>query len=112
MNRNEWQQVKKIFDAALKLAPDERGKFLDENCGEDKILRREVENLLASFKDDSFMEQPAATEFASLIVKRNGKLTDGEQIAHYRILSQIGANSKNTSAPERIIEFCAALSNS
>jgi len=31
MNRNEWQQVKEIFDAALKLAPDERRKFLDEN---------------------------------------------------------------------------------
>ncbi len=91
MNRNEWQKVKKIFDAALKLAPEKRGKFLDENCDEDKILRREVENLLASFKDDSFMEQPAATELASLIVERNSKLTDGEQIAHYRILSQIGA---------------------
>ncbi len=62
MNRNEWQQVKKIFDAALKLAPDERGKFLDETCDEDKTLRREVEKLLASFADDSFMEQPAATE--------------------------------------------------
>ncbi len=47
MNRNKWQQVKKIFDAALKLAPDERGKFLDENCDEDKTLRREVEKLLA-----------------------------------------------------------------
>lgn len=91
MNRNEWQKVKKIFDAALKLAPEKRGKFLDENCDEDKTLRREVENLLASFKDDSFMEQPAAAELASLIVKRNSKLTDGEQIAHYRILSQIGA---------------------
>ncbi|MBA4123818.1 MAG: protein kinase [Acidobacteria bacterium] len=91
MNRNEWQKVKKIFDAALKLAPDERGKFLDENCDENKTLRREVENLLASFNDDSFMEQPAATELASLIVERNSKLTDGEQIAHYQILSQIGA---------------------
>ncbi|MCA1637935.1 MAG: serine/threonine protein kinase, partial [Acidobacteria bacterium] len=91
MNPNEWEKVKKIFDAALKLAPDKREKFLDENCDEDKILRREVEKLLASFKDDSFMEQPAATELASLIVERNGKLAGGEQIAHYRVLSQIGA---------------------
>jgi len=37
------------------------------------------------------MEQPAATELASLIVEGNSKLTDGEQIAHYRIVSQIGA---------------------
>jgi len=39
MNQDRWQQVKKIFDAALKLAPDERGKFLDESCDEDKTLR-------------------------------------------------------------------------
>jgi len=91
MNPDRWQQVKKIFDAALEIAPEKRGEFLDENCAEDEILRREVVNLLASSKDDSFMEQPAATELASLIVERNSKLIDGEQIAHYRILSQIGA---------------------
>ncbi len=83
MNHARWQQVKKIFDAALKLAPEKRGKFLDENCGRDIVLRREVENLLASFKDDSFMEQPAAAELASLIVERNNKLADGKQITHY-----------------------------
>ena len=54
--------MKVIFDAALKLAPEKRGKFLDENCDEDKNLRREVENLLTSFKDDSFMEESATTE--------------------------------------------------
>ncbi len=92
MNRNEWQKVKKIFDTALKLAPEKRGKFLDENCDEDKILRREVENLLASFKDDSFMEQPAAREVASVIIKAETKnLEAGKCFGHYEIVRQIGA---------------------
>ena len=92
MNRNEWQQVKKIFDAALKLAPERRGKFLDENCGEDKILRREVENLLDSFAEDSFMEQPAALEVASVIIKAETKnLEAGKCFGHYEIVRQIGA---------------------
>ncbi|MDQ3749354.1 MAG: serine/threonine protein kinase, partial [Acidobacteriota bacterium] len=91
MNSEQWRKVKGLFDAALELAPAKRERFLDNACGTDDSLRREVEKLLASFKDDSFMEQPAATELASLIVERNSKLTDGEQIAHYRILSQIGA---------------------
>jgi tRNA(Ile)-lysidine synthase TilS/MesJ len=73
MNRNEWQKVKKIFDAALELAPNQRKWFLDKSCGSDDSLRREVENLLASFADDSFMEQPAVREVASLIVERNNK---------------------------------------
>jgi len=51
-----------LFDAALKLAPAKREKFLDKSCGNDDGLRREVEKLLASFADDSFMEQSAATE--------------------------------------------------
>ncbi|MEJ7700235.1 MAG: hypothetical protein WKF71_11395 [Pyrinomonadaceae bacterium] len=34
---------------------------------------------------------PPPTELASLIVERNSKLEDGEQFAHYRIVSQIGA---------------------
>jgi hypothetical protein len=90
MNRNEWQQVKKIFDAALKLAPDERGKFLDETCDEDKTLRREVEKLLASFENaKSFMEKPAAAEVASLIVEPTENLVSGQQISHYEIIRQI-----------------------
>ena len=62
MNSERWQKVKGLFDAALKLAPNRRQRFLDEMCGGDAELRREVEKLLASFADDSFMEQSAATE--------------------------------------------------
>ncbi|MDQ3749356.1 MAG: protein kinase [Acidobacteriota bacterium] len=92
MKHNEWQKVKKIFDGALKLAPDERGKFLDENCDEDKTLRRAVENLLTSVKDDSFMEQPAANEVASVIIKAGTKnLEAGKCFGHYEIVEQIGA---------------------
>jgi serine/threonine-protein kinase len=92
MNRERWQKVKEIFDAALKLAPERRRKFLDENCAEDKTLRREVENLLASFADDSFMEQHAAAEVASVIIKGEAKnLEAGKCFGHYEILRQIGA---------------------
>jgi serine/threonine-protein kinase len=92
MNRNKWQQVKKIFDAALKLAPNQRELFLDKSCGNDDGLRREVEKLLASFADDSFMEKPAANEVASVIIKAETKhLEAGKRFGHYEIIRQIGA---------------------
>ncbi len=92
MNRNEWQKVKKIFDAALELAPNRRKLFLDKSCGDDDGLRREVEKLLASFADDSFMEQPAAREVASVIIKAETKnLEAGKRFGHYEIIEQIGA---------------------
>ena len=92
MNSEQWRKVKGLFDAALKLAPDERRKFLDDNCGENKTLRREVEKLLDSFKDDSFMEKPAANEVASVIIKSETKhLEAGKCFGHYEIIRQIGA---------------------
>jgi len=92
MNPDRWQQVKKIFDTALKLAPGERVRFLDENCSDDKILRQEVEKLLDSFADDSFMEQPAAREVASVIIEAETKhLEAGKCFGHYQVIRQIGA---------------------
>ena len=91
MNRNEWQKVKKIFDVALELAPNQRKQFLDDSCGNDDDLRLEVEELLASFAD-SFMEQSAAAEVASVIIKAETKnLEAGKCFGHYEIVRQIGA---------------------
>ena len=87
MNRHKWQQVKEIFDAALKLALNQRGLFLDKSCGNDAELRREAEKLLASFENaESFMEQPAAREVANLIVEGNAKLKNGQTIARDGII--------------------------
>ncbi len=46
MNSERWEQIKSIFSTALDLVGDERNTFLDEACGDDSLLRREVEELL------------------------------------------------------------------
>jgi tetratricopeptide (TPR) repeat protein/tRNA A-37 threonylcarbamoyl transferase component Bud32 len=43
-----WQRSKEVFQAALTCAPELRGAFLDEACGGDGELRREVHRLLAA----------------------------------------------------------------
>ncbi len=48
---DNWEKTKRISADAVKLAPDERVRFLDEVCAEDEDTRREVESLLASFDD-------------------------------------------------------------
>ncbi|CAN5825259.1 hypothetical protein BH20ACI4_BH20ACI4_03810 [soil metagenome] len=92
MTSEQWQKVKGLFDDALALAPVKREKFLKNACGTDRELRREVENLLASFENaESFMDNPAAAEVASLIIeKKDAKFKDGQTIAHYEIVLQIG----------------------
>ncbi|CAN5264592.1 hypothetical protein BH10ACI1_BH10ACI1_14440 [soil metagenome] len=91
MNQKRWQKIKGLFDAALEIESQKREKFLKNACGNDGDLRREVENLLASFdSSDDFMEKPAVREVASLIIERNAKLKNGQKIAHYEIVRQIG----------------------
>ena len=41
-----WEQVKDLLHQAMQLAPEERGRFLDEACSSDDALRSEVESLL------------------------------------------------------------------
>ena len=55
MTPDRWQEVDELFAAALERTPSERAAFLDQACGNDRDLRREVEKML------NFSEQ--ATEF-------------------------------------------------
>ncbi|MEP6923173.1 MAG: serine/threonine-protein kinase, partial [Pyrinomonadaceae bacterium] len=93
MNQDRWQKVKVLFEAAVELAPLERRRFLDNSCGKDNELRREVENLLDSDEDaESFLEYPAAQEVASLIIQAETKnFATGKSFGHYEIIRQIGA---------------------
>jgi serine/threonine protein kinase/Tfp pilus assembly protein PilF len=87
----QWQKVKDLFDAALKLAPGERPRFLDENSNGDETLRREVESLLANAENAPlFMETPAVGEVAEAIVGEKQRLRPGQNFGHYQIISLLG----------------------
>ena len=42
-----WQQMEKLYHAALELEPRERSRFLEEACRGDDDLRRKISRLLA-----------------------------------------------------------------
>src|SRR5205814_8958465 len=64
--------------------------FLAEACAGDAALRAEVEDLLASY-DTNFLAQPAASEFAEMIVGAGEQLTSGQRISQYEIIKPIAA---------------------
>ena len=88
MNREDYQQVKEIFQAALDIAPAERAAYLNEKCSGNPHLRREVEKLLDSFESD-YLEQPAIGKMAELVA--GDGLADGQFVGHYKIREKIGA---------------------
>lgn len=47
MKAERWQQVERLYYAALQRGAEERAAFLSEACAGDEGLRRDVESLLA-----------------------------------------------------------------
>jgi eukaryotic-like serine/threonine-protein kinase len=92
MAEESWQQIRKIFDDALRRKPEEREEFVRQACGENKILRAEVESLLSSLNSaESFLETPVVAKIADALILDKKKLERGEKVGHYEILRQIGA---------------------
>src|SRR5690242_9228290 len=83
-----WQRVKEIFDGALELHGAERAAFLDRV--DDGGVREEVESLLRSYElAGSFMEAPGGAQAADDPAIEQ-KLTPGQRVKHYQIVSLIG----------------------
>ena len=92
MTEENWQQIRRIFDDALRQKPEERLKFVKEICCEEKTLLAEVETLLSALDgSESFMETPAVAKFADVIEAETVKLEGGTCLGHYEIIEQIGS---------------------
>src|SRR4026208_1440424 len=88
MTPERWQQVKEIFDSAIKYLPEHRGQFLSEACSGDAALRSEVESLITSHeKEGSFIDEPAYYAAAELLVNQKSELKSGCSIGSYEVLS-------------------------
>ena len=92
MKTERWQQIDQLFHAVLERETAERKVFLSEACAGDELLRNRVEELLSAQKAaGSFMERPALmVEAQSLAADQTDTLL-GQTIAHYKIISAIGA---------------------
>jgi tetratricopeptide (TPR) repeat protein len=88
MYSKRWRRMEELFHAALALEPDSQRTFLDNACGPDLELRREVEYLLAGDeKTASFLE----SEEAELETSQAAPALPGQQLGPYRILAPLGA---------------------
>lgn len=48
-----WRQVEALVYALLECAPDRRDALLDEACGDDAELRREVEGIFEAYQQEN-----------------------------------------------------------
>jgi serine/threonine protein kinase/Tol biopolymer transport system component len=93
---DRWQRIEVIYHAAAKLRPEERSRFMDEQCAKDPILRQEVESLLTYHTSaEPFIETPAFQQAAKNLAQEQTKTPTDPLIANtigkFRILERLGA---------------------
>src|SRR5260370_10798971 len=86
-----WQEIDRIFAEALTREPAELAAFLDEACGGDEQLRKEVESLMAHDSPESLVGGPAVEEATRLLARDKARAVTGERIGPYLISKAIGA---------------------
>jgi serine/threonine-protein kinase len=100
MELDRWEQIERLYHAAIELGTDAREAFLDEACVGDEDLRREVAGLLAcDVPGDSFIQSPAIEIAARALAtvplieassNTMGSLIAGSQIGAYKLIEPLG----------------------
>lgn len=100
MELNRWEQIERLYYAALERELGARDAFLDETCAGDEALRREVAGLLAcDVPSDSFIQSPAIEIAARALAadlpaetstNTTSSLIVGDQIGAYQLLGLLG----------------------
>jgi len=88
MKAERWQQVKRLMEEAVALAPGDRSSFLETACQGDADVRREVDSLLAAHEQagTSFLNNPAVDlRSVGAVVVRAGR-----RVGVYDLVEEIG----------------------
>src|SRR6266446_944139 len=79
-----------LFKRTVDRPVEQRSAFLNEACGEDVELRREVESLLKFDEDgDQFLEEPAIDIAVESLLQTS--LKPDQRIGNYQVVSHIGS---------------------
>jgi TolB-like protein/Flp pilus assembly protein TadD/tRNA A-37 threonylcarbamoyl transferase component Bud32 len=101
MEPERWQRIERLYHAALEVEESRRPAFLQDACGGEEALRREIEVLLSREKRaEKFMETPALEVAARTLAQdqhqpKPGLDEDelrlvGKTISHYEVLAKLG----------------------
>lgn len=92
MTPERYQQIDKVFQAAIERDAQEREAFLDEACKDDHSLRFEVEALIdSSEKAGSFIESPVFAQAPDLLATAHRGTLIGRELGPYKIAAVLGS---------------------
>jgi hypothetical protein len=92
MRPERWERIDNLLQSALARLPQERSAFLAQACGDDELLRSEVESLIASHEDaNNVLETPMSQIAADLFINSQAKLRPDQKIGQYKIIEPLGS---------------------
>jgi serine/threonine protein kinase/TolB-like protein/tetratricopeptide (TPR) repeat protein len=94
VKQERWQEIDRVFEAALERSAAERPAFVASECTDDPELLAEVESLIAAHEQhDNFLEQPCRADGLRLISDHDATALIGRIVGVYRIRSRLGAGA-------------------
>jgi eukaryotic-like serine/threonine-protein kinase len=92
MKAEKYHQIEQLYHQALEREPHERTAFLEQACGDDLALRRELESLLGyDERAAHFIEAPPDDVAAAMLAGEQRQSMVGRTISHYQLVSLLGA---------------------
>ncbi|MBU0756281.1 MAG: serine/threonine protein kinase, partial [Planctomycetes bacterium] len=102
MDPKRWQQIEQIFQAFNQLPPDRQTEFLEERCGDDEDLKKEVRSLLSAQDEvGEFMSAPPLKksfnlDTVSALLNKEVLSLLGTEIGAYRLEKVIATGGMGT----------------
>jgi serine/threonine-protein kinase len=90
MSPERWQQIERLYHAALNRPAGERPAYLREHCAGDDILYCEVESLLRNIESNGFLERRAIEVVAEEYASPTLPDVTGQMLGPYEVMSRLG----------------------
>jgi serine/threonine protein kinase len=91
MTSNRWEEINRLYNAAVEVEEKERPSFLEKACEGDQELRREVDSLLAYDQEaQQLLDRPAIQMAAEKLAGEPPSLI-GRKLGPYQIQVVLGA---------------------
>jgi len=93
LDRQTWDRISTIFDRAMDARDEERSALLDQFCGSDETIRREVEEMLEAHESPGLIAERrlVTNDGFTASARLDGVLPNGARVGPYRIECPIGA---------------------
>jgi eukaryotic-like serine/threonine-protein kinase len=85
MDSARFRRIEELYHSALEHEPDQRDSFLQQACGSDAELRREVKALLAKDVSTGVLVDRSAWAGAGELAERHTILRPGDALGPYEI---------------------------